>query len=53
MSIYPILVEADKASMQTLFQESINAFSKITPLEIPAFLLPFVVAVVVDLMTHK
>ncbi len=36
-----------------MFQESLNAFAKITPLEIFAFLIPFVLAIWIDLRSHK
>jgi tellurite resistance protein TerC len=36
-----------------MFEESLNAFRAITPLDILAFLVPFVLAVTVDLFSHK
>ncbi|TDU63114.1 tellurite resistance protein TerC [Prosthecobacter fusiformis] len=36
-----------------MFEDSLSAFKAITALDILAFLIPFVVAVLVDLLTHK
>lgn len=36
-----------------MFQESLNAFAKISMLEIFAFLIPFVLAIWIDLRSHK
>jgi tellurite resistance protein TerC len=36
-----------------MFEDSLNAFRAITTLDVLAFLIPFVVAVAVDLLTHK
>jgi tellurite resistance protein TerC len=38
--------------MQAL-QQSLQTFSSITPLEIAAFIIPFVAAILIDLKTHK
>jgi tellurite resistance protein TerC len=37
----------------SMFDQSVRAFSAITPVEVAAFLVPFVLAVVIDLTSHK
>jgi tellurite resistance protein TerC len=47
------LASAVPSDLEALFQQSLAAFSRITPVEILVFSLPFIMAVLVDLLTHR